>query len=108
MTETCGQCHKGIEEKFRKSIHFPGVGTATEGHAHHEGEGGGHGHKLDFLVNATNTLQRLLERGTVSDSTAVSVQLVAVPAGETLEKPDDVLQLEEIELIVSPVLIRTR
>jgi len=27
---TCGRCHYGIEEKFRKSIHGPGVGESDE------------------------------------------------------------------------------
>ncbi len=30
LADTCGQCHKGIEEEFRTSIHWPGNVVTTE------------------------------------------------------------------------------
>jgi len=30
IADTCGVCHKGIEEEFRKSVHWPGNVTTTE------------------------------------------------------------------------------
>ena len=30
VAETCGECHHGIEEEFRTSIHWPGVGAGED------------------------------------------------------------------------------
>jgi tyrosinase len=84
--------------------HFAGSFAffGTQGHQH-----GRHTPKTDFLVNVTDTLQRLRTRGAMSDSEPISVQLVAVPIGAQLARPDAELTLERIDLIVSPMGIRT-
>jgi tyrosinase len=71
---------------------------------------GGHAGKTDFLVNVTETLQRLTRSGEAAAGRPLSVQLVAVPATATaaLLKPEAELVLEKVELIVSPVLVRSR
>ena len=72
------------------------------------GHGAGHHHKTDFLVNVTDTLQRLRGGGELAADRPISMQLVAVPATGEFVKPDTELVLEKVELIVSPVLIRQR
>lgn len=82
--------------------HFAGsfafFGTNTGGHEGHHG-------KTDFLVNVTETLKRVGRSGPSGDG--ISIQLVAVPVTQTFAKPDTELVLEKIDLIVSPVLVRS-
>lgn len=78
---------------------FAFFGTHAEGRA-------GHG-KTDFLVNATDTLRRLRESGQAAAGSPLSVQLVAVPVGDQFARPDTELVLNNLDLIVTPVLVRT-
>jgi hypothetical protein len=55
----------------------------------------------------SDTLQRLRAVDALPDGTPISVQLVAVPIADTLKSPDAVLTLEGIDLIVSPVHVRS-
>ncbi len=82
---------------FAGSFAFFGTDTADQ-----------HGHqgKTDFLVNVTETLRRV-GRSAEPASGRISVQLVAVPVSEQLAKPDVELVLNNIDLIVSPVLARS-
>jgi hypothetical protein len=48
----------------------------------------------------------LLERGELREGSAITVQLVAVPATEQFRRPDLVLRLERIELLVTPIIVR--
>jgi tyrosinase len=61
-----------------------------------------------FLVNITNTLQRLKGRQELRDASPISVQLVAVPFGEKFEREDTQLVLNKIEIIITPVIINTQ
>ena len=58
-----------------------------------------------FLVNITNTLQRLKKNQELKEGTPVSVQLVAVPFGGKFEKEDTELVLNKIEIIITPVTV---
>jgi len=80
---------------------FAFFGTQSEHHAAHP-------HKLDFLVNVTDTLRRLRHSGELAADKPFSLQLVAVPAAGELARPDAVLVLERLELVLSPVLVRAR
>ena len=79
---------------------FAFFGTHTAGHK-------GHG-RTEFLVNVTETLRRLKRSGDLAADKPLSMQLVAVPVTGQFAKPDAELLLEGIDLVVSPVLIRTR
>jgi tyrosinase len=70
-----------------------------------DGEHGGHHGKTDFLVNVTETLKRVGRGGQSGDG--ISIQLVAVPVTNAFARPDTELVLEKIDLIVSPVLVRS-
>jgi tyrosinase len=67
-------------------------------------------HKLEpsFLVNLTNTIQRLKGAQELRDGTPLSVQLVAVPFSGKFERPDTELVLNQIEIITTPVIIRSK
>jgi len=84
--------------------HFAGTfaffGTHVEG-AHHE-------HQPRFLVNITDTLQRLRQRGELNETTPVSVQLVPIPVTDKFERGDAELILSQIEIIVTPVIAKAR
>lgn len=67
----------------------------------HDGEHGHHG-KTDFLVNVTETLRRVGRSGS-----GISIQLVAVPVGGQFVRPDAELILDNVDLIVSPVMVRS-
>ena len=41
----------------------------------------------------------------MSDLAAISVQLVAVPANEQFRRPDLVLELRRIELLITPIIV---
>jgi len=70
-------------------------------------EGAQHEHKPQFLVNITETLQKLKQRNELIDKNPVSVNLVVVPNGDQFEKPDVELMLEKIEILVTPVIVKT-
>jgi len=55
---------------------------------------------------ARAVLRRLMERGELRDGGAISVQLVAVPANNIFRKPDLVLELRKIELLITPIVVR--
>jgi tyrosinase len=70
--------------------------------------GDGHRHQPRFLVNVTNALQKLRSAQLLKNDEAISVQLVAVPFGQQFEKADTFVQLNKIELIVTPVIVRAQ
>ena len=58
-----------------------------------------------FLVDITQTLQRLRKNQELKEGTPVSIQLAAVPFGGKFEKEDTQLALNKIELIITPVTV---
>jgi tyrosinase len=88
-----------------EDVHYAGsfafFGTHTGAHGDHHG-------KTDFLVNVTDTLQNLKRQGQLRLGAPLTVQLVAVPVTAQFVRPDTVLTLEEIEFIVSPVIVRPK
>ena len=95
----------------RVFINLPGANANTPtSHPHFAGSfaffgtagaHGGHHGKTDFLVNVTETLKRIPNTG------GISMQLVAVPVTGQFVRPDAELVLEKLDLIVSPVLVRS-
>lgn len=63
-------------------------------------------HAPEHLVNVTPVLRRLMERGELREGGAITVQLVAAPANEAFQKPDLVLELQKIELLITPIIVR--
>ncbi|NOT57907.1 MAG: hypothetical protein HOP18_25165 [Deltaproteobacteria bacterium] len=68
----------------------------------------GHPHGPTFLVNLTPTLQKLKRNQALDDSSPLTVQLVAVPVMGQFEKRDTQILLEGIDLIVTPVIIKSK
>jgi len=66
---------------------------------------GGHRHQPQFLVNLTNTIQRLKRNQELKDTVPISVQLVAVPFDGKFEREDTQLVLEGIDVITTPVIV---
>ena len=87
-------------------IHYAGsfafFGTHT---GHHDGK---HQHKTEYLVNVTDTLKELRQKGVLRSGEAVSVELVAVPTSAQFTTPQAEFALESIDFIVSPVTIKSR
>jgi tyrosinase len=85
--------------------HFAGsfafFGTHSEGAA----AAGGHQHQPQFLVNLTNTIQRLRSSGQLNEGTPISLQLVPTPFAGKFEREDTQLELNGIEIITTPVII---
>jgi tyrosinase len=69
--------------------------------------GGEHKHQPKFLVNLTNTIQRLKGNQELKDATPISLQLVPVPFGGKFEREDTQLLLNGIEIIITPVIINS-
>jgi len=63
------------------------------------------GHQPQFLVNITNTVQRLRQRQELKEDTPLSIQLVAVPFAAKFEREDTQLVLNKIEIIITPVIV---
>lgn len=74
----------------------------------HTGDHGEHPHKTDFLVNVTDTLQRLKRSGAMRADEPLAVQLVAVPVTRQFIHPEMQLMLKDIDLLVSPVSVRSK
>jgi len=64
------------------------------------------GHQPQFLVNITDTIQRLRQRQELKESTPISIQLVAVPFAGKFEREDTQLVLNKIEIIITPVIAK--
>jgi hypothetical protein len=56
----------------------------------------------------TDTVRRLKQRGEIRPGSPLSVQLVAVPVTGKFLQPEAELVLDGVDLVVSPVLIRSR
>ena len=88
--------------------HFAGTfaffGTEMPAHSN-QPNGNEHRHQPRFLVNITNTLQKLKGTQELKDGSPISMQLVAVPYSGQFEKQDTEIRLNKIELIVTPVII---
>ncbi len=64
-----------------------------------------HKHPARFLVNLTNTIQKLRSRGDLKEGTPLSLQLVPTPFAGKFEREDTELELSGIEIVVTPVII---
>jgi len=71
------------------------------------GAGGEHRHQPKFLVNLTNTIQRLKRSQELKDATPISLQLVAVPFAGKFEREDTELVLNAIDIIITPVIFNS-
>lgn len=71
----------------------------------HSADHGDHAGKTDFLVNITGTLQNLRRRDLMRPDGPLSIQLVAVPAGDQFVRAEAELTLEGIEFIITPVIV---
>jgi tyrosinase len=65
-------------------------------------------HAAHHLVNVTPTLRALMRRGEMSDLAKVNIQLVAVPANGQFRRPELVLELSKVELLVTPVIVHAK
>lgn len=74
----------------------PGAGPAAD--AGHKGQN-------MFLVNITDTLQKLKRSQELKEGSPFSVQLVPVPFADKFEREDTQLLLEKIDIIITPVII---
>jgi tyrosinase len=79
---------------------FAFFGTSAHDH-------GQHAPKKEFLVYVTDTLQRLRAMNELRDGEPISIQLVAVPIAGQLQNPDASLTLEAVDLIVTPIHVRS-
>ena len=60
-----------------------------------------------FLVNLTDTVQRLKRTQELKDDSALSVQLVAVPFADKFEREDTEIVLTRIEILITPVIVKS-
>ena len=81
---------------------FAFFGTHDGEHRH------GHAPKLEFLVDVTGTLQRLKRQERLRPNEPITLTLQAVPVAGTFDRPDAMLELQRIELIVTPVVVAAR
>jgi len=87
--------------------HFAGSFAFFGSTGHSTGAGAHKPHQPRFLVNLTNTIQRLRESGQLNEGTPLSLQLVPVPFDGNFERPDTQLELNSIEIITTPVIINS-
>jgi tyrosinase len=66
---------------------------------------GQHRHQPRFLVNLTETIQRLRRAQELRQDTPVSLQLVPTPFAGKFEREDTELVLNAIDIITTPVLV---
>jgi tyrosinase len=86
-------------------IHFAGSFAFFGRHMDAEGTRRG---RTDFLVNVTETLQRLRQQGQLRAGEPIQIQLVAVPATEAFIRPEADFTLKSIDLVVTPVVIHQK
>jgi tyrosinase len=86
---------------FAGSFAFFGAAQANAGASN----GGGHHHQPKFLVNLTDTLQRLKRNQELREGSPISIQLVPTPFAKKFEKEDTQLLLQDIDIIITPVII---
>lgn len=65
-----------------------------------------HHHTPQFLVSLTATLERLRQRQELSGGT-LSLQLVAVPFSDSVERDGTEVELTSVDLITTPIIVRT-
>jgi len=86
---------------FAGSIGF--FGTAAD-HA----QGHDHSAKTDFLINVSETLERLASRQMIDASQPITLQLVPIPLNRDGAIATQTLSLDRIELLVSPLTIQSK
>ena len=90
--------------------HFAGTFAffGTDTGDHDQQHGNGHHHQPRFLVNVTDALQKLRAAQLLKNDEPISIQLIAVPFAQQFEQLDTFVQLNKIELIVTPVIVRAQ
>jgi tyrosinase len=68
---------------------------------------GAHHHAPRFLVNLTETIQRLRQRQELRGTTPISLQFVPTPFAGKFEREDTELVLNAIDIITTPVIVRS-
>lgn len=89
------------------SDHYAGSFSffGTQGQAIHHAQ---HSHTPSFLINVTDTFKTLKRKGKIKRGDPLSVNLIVLPEGEEMRKSNLELELQQIEFIVSPLLIRQK
>ena len=64
-----------------------------------------HHHEPRFLVNLTDTIQRLRQRQELMGTASITLQLVPTPFAGKLEREDTELVLNAIDIITTPVIV---
>lgn len=85
--------------------HYAGSFAFFGTHSEHSPQ---HNQKPVFLVNITDTLQRLRQRNDLKEDQPISIHLVAVPFSGKFERPDVEIVLEKLEIIVTPVIVKNQ
>lgn len=68
-----------------------------------------HQHKsASFLVDITNTLKNLRQKGMLKDDDTISLSFVAVPVTPSRVVKEEILQLEKLDLLLSPISVSER
>ena len=84
---------------------FAFFGTDTGDMGSHEGHDQHGLHQPKFLVNLSPTIKALRERNALQPGGEFSVQLVPVPYMDSKVNPEDTLALENLSLIITPVVV---
>ena len=71
-------------------------------------DGHAHGEKTDFLVNASPTLERLSRRGMINERDPITIHLVPVSAKSNTDVTAQILTVDKIEFLISPVTVRSK
>ena len=82
---------------------FAFFGTPVKGE---ERAAAAHHHAPQFLVNLTATLERLRQRQELSGG-MLSMQLVAVPFSDSVERDGTEVELTSVDIITTPIIVRT-
>jgi tyrosinase len=80
---------------------FAFFGTDSEHHAEHQDA-------RRFLVNVSPTLKRLRARSELAEGSPISMQLVAVPIAREFVRPGTELEVDNLELLVTPIIAKTQ
>jgi hypothetical protein len=84
---------------------FAFFGTEASDAAAAAGAAAHHRMQPKFLVNLTDTIQRLRQRQELTSSTLISLQLVPTPFAGKLEREDTELVLNAVDIITTPVIV---
>lgn len=89
------------------SMHYAGSFSFFGTRSPHGGHGA-HSHTPSFLINVTDTLKALQRNGVIRSGDPITLHLVALPEGKAMRKAALALELQQIELLVSPLSIEPK